>query len=71
METLGRLLLLFGGILVLVGLVLIVVGKVPWLGKMPGDIRIERENFSFYFPVVTCIVVSVILTLILNLFLRR
>jgi hypothetical protein len=36
--------------------------SIPWLGKLPGDISVERENFRFYFPVVTCIVISFVLT---------
>lgn len=68
MESMGRMLLLFGGILVVLGLVLTFVGKIPWIGRLPGDIRIEKENFSFYFPIATCIILSIILTLIFNLF---
>ena len=56
-------------ILILVGLIIVGIGAVwllapsiPWLGKLPGDIRIEGENFKFYFPVVTCIVISLLLT---------
>ena len=64
--------------LVAVGLVCLLVGsllwfapKLPWLGKLPGDIQFRGERFSFYFPVVTCLVVSILLTLLLNFFLRR
>ena len=45
--------------------------RVPWLGRLPGDLHVERDNFSFHFPIVTCLVVSAILTLVLNLFFRR
>jgi hypothetical protein len=45
-----------------IGVVWLFAPAIPWLGKLPGDIRIERENFRFYFPVVTCIVASVLLT---------
>ena len=68
MESLGRLILLFGGLLVVVGLVLTLAGKIPWVGRLPGDIRIERESFSFYFPIATCLILSVILTLFFTLF---
>ena len=58
-------------ILILVGLVIVTIGAVwlfapsiPWLGNLPGDIRIESENFKVYFPVVTCILVSLLLTAI-------
>jgi hypothetical protein len=72
---LGKMLLLFGVLMVLLGLVLLVAGhfsgKVPWLGRLPGDIHIERGNWTFYFPLATCLVVSVVLTLLFALFGRR
>ena len=71
MDSLGRFLLIFGAVLIILGLVLTFAGKIPWIGRLPGDIRIERENVSFYFPIVTCVILSVILTLLLNLFWRR
>jgi hypothetical protein len=68
-------LLLFGVLMVLLGSVLLVAGhfsgKVPWLGRLPGDIHIERGNWTFYFPLVTCLLVSVVLTLLFSLFGRR
>jgi len=65
LEPLGKILIAAGVVLVIVG-VLFVSGKgLGPLGKLPGDIRVEKPNFSFYFPIVTCIVVSVALTLIL------
>jgi hypothetical protein len=70
MPDLGKVLIVFGVVLVAVGLLLQVSGKIPWLGRLPGDIRIERENFSFYFPVTTTIVISVVLSLVLWLFRR-
>jgi hypothetical protein len=70
MSDLGKLLIVFGVVLVAVGLLLQLSGKIPWLGRLPGDIRIERENFSFYFPITTSIVVSVALSLLLWLFRR-
>jgi hypothetical protein len=63
----------FGKTLVIAGLALAVIGAVSWLGKgfrLPGDIHIERGNFSFGFPIVTCIVVSIVLTILLNIFRR-
>ena len=67
-ENMGRMLVVMGLLVVIMGLLLIFVPKlrVPFLGKLPGDIRIEREGFSFYFPIVTCIVLSVLLTIVLN-----
>jgi hypothetical protein len=46
------------------GLVSILGPSIPWLGRLPGDIRIERENFRFYFPLVTCLLVSLVLSLV-------
>ncbi len=70
MSDLARTLIIFGVILVVVGLALLLVPKIPGLGKLPGDIVIKRENFTFYFPLGTCILISVILSLIFWL-LRR
>ena len=75
MRDLGKLLLGFGALMVLLGLILIAAGnlsgKVPWLGRLPGDIHIERGNWSFYFPLATCLVISIVLTLLFSLFGRR
>ena len=75
MRDLGNLLLGFGALMVLLGLVLIFAGnlsgKVPWLGRLPGDIHIQRGNWSFYFPLATCLIISIILTLLFSLFGRR
>jgi hypothetical protein len=68
MPELGRFLIIIGAILAAVGLVLWLSPKIPWLGRLPGDIVIKRENFTFYFPLATSILISVILTLILYLF---
>jgi len=70
MSDLGRVLIVVGVILVIVGAVFLLAPKIPWLGKLPGDISYQRGNFSFYFPLGTCILVSIILTLIMYLFLR-
>jgi len=72
---LGKMLLLFGLLMVLLGLVLLVAGhfsgKVPWLGRLPGDIYIQRGNWTVYFPLATCLIISVVLTLLFALFGRR
>jgi len=64
MNILGRILIIFGIVLVLVGLILSSGIKIPYLGKLPGDICIKRPNFTFYFPLTTCILLSAILSLI-------
>jgi Protein of unknown function (DUF2905) len=70
MSDLGRVLIIVGVILVIVGAVFLLVPKLPWLGKLPGDITYKRGNFSFYLPLGTCILISLILTLIMYLFRR-
>jgi hypothetical protein len=71
MDGIGRV-MIFGGLaLAAVGLLFVLLGKVTGGAGLPGDIVVQRKNFTFVFPVVTSIVVSVVLTLILNLFFRR
>ncbi len=64
-------LILFGAILLGVGLLLVFVQKVPYLGKLPGDLYIQKKNITFYFPLATSLVISLVLSLILWLFSRR
>ena len=68
MRELGKILLGFGVLLVILGGILLVAGnlsgKVPWLGRLPGDIYIRRDNWTFYFPLGTSLLISLILTLI-------
>jgi len=70
LEGLGRLLIYFGGGLLLLGLLLVVIGKLPGLGRLPGDIVIQRENLTVYIPLGTMLLVSLVLTLVLNLLSR-
>jgi hypothetical protein len=70
MRELGRMLMIFGGVITLIGIALWSGFGAGWLGRLPGDIRIERGNTAFYFPIVTCIVVSVVLALLMSLFRR-
>ena len=71
--SLGRMLLVMGAVLALVGLGLILAERFPGLriGRLPGDIRVERGNFRFYFPLATSILLSIVLTLALWIFRRR
>lgn len=71
MSELGRALVTIGGLVALVGLVLMLAPHVPWLGRLPGDVLVRRERFALYFPIVTCLVVSLVLTLLVNLFFRK
>ena len=69
-RELGKFLIIVGVITTLVGLVMWSGFAPKWLGRLPGDIRIERERSVFYFPIVTCIVLSIILSLLLSIFWR-
>jgi Protein of unknown function (DUF2905) len=71
LNGVGKLLIGLGGLLIVIGATLLLVGKIPWLGKLPGDIYIERRNITFFFPLTTSILVSVILSLVLYLLSRR
>jgi hypothetical protein len=70
-NDIGRLLVVFGVLIALVGVVLILAGRVGWLGRLPGDIHIERGNWTFYFPLATSLLLSAVLTLILWIVGRR
>ena len=70
-QELGRGLILLGIVLIVVGGVLLFAGKIPFLGRLPGDIVIERKNFSFYFPLATSLIISVVLSLLFWFFSRR
>ena len=61
-STLGRVLLIAGLVTALVGLLLLFAGRLPLIGRLPGDIFVQRGNWSFYFPIVTCVVLSILLT---------
>jgi hypothetical protein len=70
MAELGKTLIIFGGLLILIGVLLTFSGRLPWLGRLPGDLVVHRDNFSFYFPLTTSIILSVLLSLLLMLFRR-
>lgn len=70
-DSFGKTLIYLGIILVIVGIVLHYGGKFFSLGRLPGDIHWEKGNFSFHFPIVTSLILSILLTVILNLFTRR
>ena len=71
MPDLGRALVVIGVVIVVVGFLLMLVGRVPWIGRLPGDIHVQRGNWSFYFPLATSLLLSVILTLLFWLIGRR
>ncbi len=65
---LGKMLILLGVFIILIGVLLVIGEKIPWIGRLPGDIIIRRKNFTFYFPIVTSIIISILLTLFFALF---
>jgi len=74
MEGLGKALIILGALIISAGVIILIVSRVPFigehLGKLPGDIHIKKEGISFYFPITSCIIVSLVISLILYL-LRR
>jgi hypothetical protein len=70
-QDIGKFLILLGLIIAAIGGLLLFSEKIPWIGRLPGDIMIQRRNFTFYFPLVTSILLSVILTLIFWLIGRK
>jgi hypothetical protein len=70
LSGLGKVLIVTGLLMAGLGILLILAPKVPWLGKLPGDILVKREHFRIYFPITTCIIVSIALTILFYLFKR-
>ena len=70
LDSLGKMLLLVGAIALILGIILILAPKIPYVGRLPGDILVRRGNFTLYLPLVTMVLASIALTVILNLVLR-
>ena len=70
MGDLGKFLIISGVVLVVAGLLVAAAGRIPWLGRLPGDIMVRRENFVFYFPLASCLLVSGVISLLVYLFRR-
>lgn len=71
MQEVGKYLVIAGVVFIFIGGLFLLAGKVPFIGKLPGDILIKKENFTFYFPITTCILASIILSFIYYLFFRK
>ena len=71
MNVVGKVLIAFGLLIALAGLMLVLVGRVPWIGRLPGGIHAQRGNVTFYLPLATSLLLSVVLTLLLYLLGRR
>lgn len=70
-ESLGKFLITIGIIAIVLGAIFVLFGKVPWIGRLPGDIVIRRGKVTFYFPIVTMLLLSIILTVLFNLIGRK
>ena len=70
MHDVGKFLMIIGAVVLLLGFILWSGFAPKWLGRLPGDIRIEREQGAFYFPIVTCIIISIALSLLMSIFRR-
>ncbi|MBI5573875.1 MAG: DUF2905 domain-containing protein [Elusimicrobia bacterium] len=71
MTYLGKILIIIGIVLILLGIIFIFGIKIPYIGKLPGDILIKKENFTFYFPITTSIIISILLSIILWLITKK
>lgn len=70
MNEIGKILIVFGAVLLAIGAIVVLLGKIPGLGRLPGDLALQTENFSCLFPIATSILLSILLTLVLNFVLR-
>ncbi|MFO0853721.1 MAG: DUF2905 domain-containing protein [Candidatus Brocadia sapporoensis] len=71
LSAFGKIFIGLGILMIIVGGLFVLGGKIPFLGRLPGDIAIQRKNFSFYFPITTCIIISIIFSLVMWLLRRR
>ena len=71
LSSMGRMVIILGLIVVAIGALMLLAGRLPFLGRLPGDITVQRGSWSLYFPLATSIVLSLVLTVVLNLFARR
>ncbi|MCX5750210.1 MAG: DUF2905 domain-containing protein [Candidatus Saganbacteria bacterium] len=71
MESLGKFLIIIGVVLISVGALLMMFGKLPWIGRLPGDIVIRKEGVTIYIPLVTMLLLSLVLTIFFNLIGRK
>jgi hypothetical protein len=67
-PALGKLLIILGAAIILIGIAVLFAHKIPYVGRLPGDIYVKRDNFTFYFPITTSIIISILLTLLFWLF---
>jgi hypothetical protein len=68
MPALGKMLIVVGIIFIIMGFAFLFGDRIPFLGRLPGDISIQKERFSFYFPITTCIIISIVLSILFAIF---
>ena len=68
LGALGKMLILLGVLIIVIGFLLLIGEKIPWVGRLPGDIIVKKEKFTLYFPITTSILISILLTLLFTLF---
>lgn len=71
LSAFGKIFIGLGILMIILGGLFMLGGKIPFLGRLPGDIAIQKKNFSFYFPITTCIIMSIIFSLVMWLLRRR
>ena len=71
MNSLGKALILFGVIAIVLGCIVLLGGKLSWFGRLPGDVYVQKKNFSFYFPITTSIILSILISIVMILFRKR
>lgn len=71
MNDIAKILILTGGVLFVAGLILLILGKIPGVGRLPGDFLVKKDNFTFYFPLTTCLLISALISVILYLWNRK
>lgn len=70
-ESIGKALIFLGIVMIFIGTIFVLFGKVPWFGRLPGDLVIKNENMTVYFPIATMLIISVILTVLFNMIAKR
>ena len=66
-ASIGKILIMLGAVIILIGIVVLYANRIPYIGRLPGDIYIKKDNFVFYFPLTTCILISIIIYIILKI----
>ena len=67
-PSIGKTLIILGAVLIIVGIIVVYGNKIPYIGRLPGDIYVKKDNVTFYFPLTTCLLISLVLYLLLKIF---